>query len=155
MHPKYRPFDLVRVKEQFLDTEVAYFGQLISYPTPEETIMVRRVPDDPSTMVEMPLSAIELVSFPRLYRPHWVQYAKVSGRFDFPVDMLRYDSCVPVNFTLEESERGQVITQVTDGGPDLIVAKATSTRQDGFTYARWASFSWTAQGLKTLKIESR
>lgn len=59
-----------------------YIGQAISYPTPEQTIMVRRVPDDPSTMEEMKISKLSAPGC----KYNYVHYAVVGGRGSFPVD---------------------------------------------------------------------
>ena len=66
----------------------------------------------------------------------------VEGRGDFPLDMLRYDSCFPAapddaaaianSLDLERRTRG--VTRVR------LYARAAT--RDGLTPARWASFLW-------------
>lgn len=65
----------------------------------------------------------------------------VAGRGRFPVDMLRYDECFPVNgdsaaaigVTREEEGRSAPVRKV----------RLLTRRASGYTAARWASFGWT------------
>lgn len=122
-------------------------GQLASFPTHDQTIMVRLVPGDPNSLSEVPLKAI--------LRPassfKWVHYAEVYGKFGFPVDMLRYDSCYPVNFTIAPDGS----TSPKEGWPEgrLIVAASSTTRsRSPFTKERWQSFSWLCDTIRIEKI---
>lgn len=147
-----KPYDLVIVQHE----DYAHIGQVISMPIGDGTIQVRMVPDDPCTTVNIALD--KLRNPDGKYK--WVHYAKVSGQFDFPVDMLRYDFAAPVNFTIGEGELGQITTQFrsTPGLPewkDLIIARCTRTKQTQWTPARWASFSWQIEEIKTAKIEGK
>jgi hypothetical protein len=82
--------------------------QIISRPTPENTIMVRMVPGEPTTMIQLPIEGIEHVnekkplSFPEPY----LHVAEVDcNRMVFAEDMLRYDNAFLFDHTLnEESE---------------------------------------------------
>lgn len=61
-------------------------------------------------------------------------YLVVEGSGDFPFDMLRYDSCVPLDEqdarAIERSERRR------------IVLARRAVNDDGGTPGRWASFGW-------------
>lgn len=149
-----KPYDLVRIRDyNICDINVAHYGQVISRSTLERTIMVRHVPDDPSTMEELPISTLELLN---KSERRWIQYATVSGRGSFPVDMLRYDYCYPVSFTVDEGERGPVAELNDEENQDvLIVARATDLKAREWTTARWNSFGWMIQPIKSLKIEGK
>ncbi len=54
----YEPYQLVRVRHE----DFGHVGEVISRETPEGTIMVRMVPNDPTTLRELPLSMIEPIS---------------------------------------------------------------------------------------------
>lgn len=62
----------------------------------------------------------------------------VKGRFPFPVDMLRYDSCWPAN---GESAAAIHHSIARDGDREQSVTLLTWST--GITPARWASFGWT------------
>lgn len=70
----------------------------------------------------------------------WRIEAYVTGTGVFPFDMLRYDKCFPA--------RGQdVIAMWTHRSArsaqrTVMVAKNATSRTDGFTADRWASFGW-------------
>ena len=142
-----KPYDLVRVKMEGF----ACCGQVISKETPEGTIMVRIVPDDPGTMVEKKVS--DLTSLNKSdYK--YVQYASVTGSGCFPVDMLRYDFAAPVSFTIEETDRGPK-TILKDGFSELIIARAVRTKKQEWTVGRWSSFLWGIKQFSVLKIEEK
>lgn len=152
---KARPFDLVIVEHKNEDSELGQYshvGQVISRPIENRTIMVRLVPDDPCTMVELPLSAIK----PTSTKYKWVHYAKVSGSFSFPVDMLRYDCAAPVSFNLVDNGRGYE-PMMKEGMEDmgLVIARCTERKDPQWTDGRWASFSWRLERMKILKIEGK
>lgn len=142
-----KPYDLVTVNEK----DYRAIGQVISRPTIDGTIMVRRVPDDPNTMVELPLDKLSETTI----KWKWVHYAVVSGWDRFPVDMLRYDVAAPANFRLEEDDRGRITTILQDGHPALFVARCSELKAVNWTTERWRSFGWTVSPLKTLKIEGK
>ena len=122
------------------------WAEIISKETPEETIMVRTVPDDPTTMIEVPLDRIRK---PNRIKPKFVKYARVvPGLGSFPVDMLRYDQCVPVNFALDENDR------VVPQEDDLIIAKCVASNLDQYHPDRWRSFLWAIEPMKVLKLSS-
>ena len=73
----------------------------------------------------------------------WVHRARVEGSGDFPVDMLRYDSCWPdtsddVAFmgTMHYSSRGKRA---------LVVACYSPYVSWPFTDKRWLSFGWSCE----------
>ena len=143
-----KPYDLVLVDAG----DYKYIGQIISRPTPENTIMVRRVPDDPSTMIEVPLTKL---SKP-ISKKKYVQYAVIVGNLGFPVDMLRYDSATPVNFSIvEKEEYGPISVKLKEGETQLIIGRATELKGQQWTTGRWNSFGWYIKPLKTLKIEGK
>lgn len=71
-----------------------------------------------------------------------IHIAKVRGRGEFPVDMLRYDRCSP----FRESDSANV---QCGHGPEREV-EVIAIREGGnriknympFTHARWESFGW-------------
>lgn len=69
-----------------------------------------------------------------------LSYAIATGRGEFPLDMLRYDSCWPryevgtCHMNVEGYREIQVTTYVKDG-------RRNPSIQD-FTPARWKSFGW-------------
>jgi hypothetical protein len=121
-----------------------HFGEILSRPTPEDTYMVRMVPGDPGTLREVPSE--QLAVRPEQHSVKYVHYAAVNGHGAFPVDMLRYDHCAPLNFDPETGEF------TSFGFDERIVARASGSRHPGWTTARWASFSWGLRELKTEKI---
>jgi hypothetical protein len=138
----FKPYDLVLVRQE----DYTHTGQVISKETPDKTIMVRMVPDDPSTMEEVPVFSI---SKP-LHKDKWVHYAKVRGPGSFPWDMMRYDYAAPVSF--ERTEEGIALKE---GQTELIIASCTETKKHRWTAARWASFGWSIEPMQTLRIEGR
>ncbi len=69
--------------------------------------------------------------------------------------MLRYDFCAPVNFKLERIAFGHLhIVKNDESDPQLIVARATVTKDPQWTKGRWASFQWNITLIKTLKIKT-
>lgn len=150
---KIKPYTLVRVSDP---AGYDYTGEAMSFETPENTAMVRRVPGHPGTLTEIPVSWLtesHLNAKSRL----WVHYATVSGRSSFPIDMLRYDHCAPLNFIFNESAQcpGYTTASAPDesfGWPDLVVA-CLSDKADAYyawTPARWSSFLWGIKELKTI-----
>lgn len=61
----------------------------------------------------------------------------VSGSGEFPIDMLRYDSCCP--FTEADSH---TMSQSEPGQPRIVVLKRFSVNGLGATEGRWKSFGW-------------
>jgi hypothetical protein len=151
----FKPYELVWVAEDNDDVpsgKLHYVGQVMSRETPDNSYMVRRVPGHPGTLTE-----VERESLLQLPRTSWrlshVAYAEVSGRGQFPVDMLRYDACQPVNFDLVRDD-GLLRTKMREGheGEALIVAKACRGGYAGWTHARWESFMWRLQETTILPL---
>jgi|SRR5215831_10021859 len=142
-----KPYDLVVVKAD----GYSYLGQVISHPINDETIMVRRVPDDPATVESMKLTNLAKPTI----KYKWVHYATVAGMGTFPVDMLRYDFAAPVNFKLVEDRWGDLTKPeltTEEYGKDLIIASASELKSARWTPDRWRSFIWSIRPMKTLKI---
>lgn len=154
MKVKFAPYQLVEVTVQDHNAEGGrrrFVGEVMSFVTPEDTIMVRRIPGHPGTLEELPITQLAIPS--RKYR--YVHYAVVKGNGSFPVDMLRYDSCVPVNFTLEEAYSGmkaKLDPATSAPGDDLVVADVSEHRLPRFTKERWRSFLWFVKELRTERI---
>jgi len=71
--------------------------------------------------------------------------AKVTGRGAFPIDMLRYDDCVP----LTEVDAGIITRSILSFDRWTVhVAKNPRQRNDGFTERRWESFGCTIEVQK-------
>jgi hypothetical protein len=146
----FKPHDLVyvTVADDYCEQRRrGYIGEVISYETPNHTIMVRRVPGDPTTMEELPVTALNKA------RSRYIHYAMVSGHGCFPSDMLRYDSCVPVNFRIEPAYSGAKAV-LEEGQTAFVVARCSDRRTSDYTEARWNSFWWRVIPLKTTKIGS-
>lgn len=128
-----------------------YVGEVMSYPLPDNHIMVR-VPNHPGTLDEVAIDDVSPLD--AHHKPRWVSYAIVKGTGQFPVDMLRYDSCRPVNFVLTEQYSGMraVVRTEMGYGTDLIVARCDERAHPRWTPARWSSFLWQIQELKTENI---
>ena len=59
-------------------------------------------------------------------------YYEVAGKPQFPLDMLRYDNCHPVD--------GGSVDGLTASGDDVIVVRLGSPKKP--TPGRWKSFGW-------------
>jgi hypothetical protein len=156
---KLKPYDLVWVKVATKHAEqgsYSYIGQVISYEYDSGKIKVRRTPGHSGTMEEQLVTNLSLPTSGPKHR--YVEYAEVEGFGQFPVDMLRYDSCAPVNFALETDDRFEfdrikaVIDESFGFTKTLIVSKA-STKASGahWTPERWKSFGWR---IKPFKVEA-
>lgn len=141
-----KPWQLVSVTSDGVGS--AYIGEVVSMPTPSNTIMVRKVPGNPGLLEEVHVSACELVE-----AGDWhVHYACVNGPLkSFPTDMLRTDQCVPVSFDIEwENDRGSFVVKKESPTTMLIVAQVVRRRHPQWTPARWNSFGW---GLAEMSSE--
>lgn len=149
---KYKPYMLVEVTVDDQHVEMGkrhFIGEVMSYESPEHTIMVRTVPGHPGTLIEVPVSALRITSGKWRY----VQYAIVTNRAPkglgaFATDMLRYDSCVPVNFHLTESFVGPKV-EMDKGCEDqqMLVARVTPHQESGWTIGRWRSMGWDLEHM--------
>jgi hypothetical protein len=139
----YKPYQYVSVKHE----GYSHVGEVISYEidnSDDQTVMIRLVPGDPSTIVEVPINCIKPVK--GNYK--WVHYAVTWGFGQFPIDMLRYDCAAPVNFTFNDD--GEAI--LNEGEINYIVARCSELKRWTWTYERWRSFMWNIEPLKTLKM---
>lgn len=156
-----RPFTLVWVNEREARTplgDVQYVGEVMSWRIPPDgTYMVRRVPGHPGTLVELPERCLSRMTNKGPGSMRYVHYAVVAGHGSFPVDMLRYDNCTPVNFDIEWSEAGAATIKRKDNGiGPLLVAKAAPTLTFGrWTEARWESFGWSLRPVQAHSIDER
>lgn len=145
---KFKPYDLVEVPSD--EYQCSYVGEVMSFETPERTYMVRTVPGHPGTLVEVAADKLKKVTS----KFKVVHYAVVEGSGAFPVDMLRRDRCVPVNFSITED------TPCYEAKPEfnesrLIVAQVgCSMHDDRWTFDRWESFSWKVTPLLSEAIAS-
>lgn len=78
----------------------------------------------------------------------------VRGSGRFPVDMLRYDNCKPV----EEGDADRIERSKEephkDHGP-ILLETVNDSRHWEPTYARWSSFLWGASSPDTEPVEAR
>jgi hypothetical protein len=151
----FKPYDfaLVEMRGQNVELGVYRFvGQVLSLPTTEQTIMVRTVPGLPGSLIEVPLSSLKRLTS----KPKKVQYCVVKGDGTFPTDMLRYDSCCPVNFQLIPGDYGSKVEMLPGfEGQPLMVAKACLPSLSKYwTPERWASFGWAIKLHATEVITS-
>lgn len=148
-HSAFKPHDLVHVTlPPFEGGARRYVGEVMSYELPEGTIMVRTAPGYPGTLVELPVTHLDLCS----WRHAYVIVAEVSGRGAFPVDMLRYDDCVPLNFELVSDGYSERAVLIPGLGDKLLVARCVEFASgQGFTAARWDSFLWS---VKAVNVET-
>jgi hypothetical protein len=66
--------------------------------------------------------------------------AIVSGRGLMPIDMLRYDSCVPAT----EADTAKIYACAADNvAREITVQRVTTERAPRWTPNRWASFGWS------------
>lgn len=84
----YKPLQMLRYTSP--NSARKRLVQAISKPTPDNTSMVRMVPGDPTTMVEVHLGLLDKALGTKAnYK--YIRFARVSGMGPFPEDMLRYD----------------------------------------------------------------
>lgn len=167
MASKLKPYQLVYVTDKVGTITYQYTGQVISMPFPKdneescEAVKVRRVPDDPSTMDERIVTALEPVESPTKRR--YVHYAKATPLLQqpikpfcryFPVDMLRYDNACPVNFRVL-NDHGVMYAELNTGEDSLIIARVRPYMQPDWTQGRWASFRWKVEPLKSILIQGK
>ena len=66
---------------------------------------------------------------------------KVKGRFDFPVDMLRYDACWPADVEAT-SHMEYSFKEPSREGYEVTLAHWAANSNWEPTHGRWASFGW-------------
>lgn len=126
-----------------------HYGEILSHPIPPgvgqgggDTYMVRMVPGHTGTLLELPADKLQHAQPGTKLR--WVHYAEVDGNGSFPIDMLRYDFAAPLNFDPETLE-----IEPSFGFAGLVIAQASARREPRWTRARWSSFLWGLQELKS------
>lgn len=151
-------YSLAWVREQHpvLGT-LSYCGQVLSLRTPNGTRMVRRVPGHPGSLCEVPESALDALTAIEVRQEcTHVGYAVVEGRGAFPVDMLRYEPCVPANFTLHPDTLRVQVAEMRGArhfGADLpLVAAVCGAFGPHWTPERWESFGWRVRPLRAVRI---
>lgn len=150
MDTELKPYMLVWLQAQ----GYRHIVEVMSFTTPDCTVVVRRVPGNSSTLqeVDADLIASPLLSpVPKSYK--YVHYAVVAGprrsRGSFPVDMLRYDSAAPVNFAIDDENNATVDASFGYGSEVLIVADVSDKPTPQWNRARWSSFGWVIRDLHT------
>jgi len=147
----FKPYQLVHVQDTLPTVQRGirghhYVAETISMVTPDSTIMIRRVPGFAGTLAEVSTVSLQ----PCTWRQAYVHLAEIDGRGHFPLDMLRHDQCVPVNFTITEDCRAKLIEGL---GNKLVVARCKQTRAlDAFTVDRWQSFCWNITTIDCEKV---
>lgn len=136
---KFKLYEIVLVQHP----DYVHFGEVLSRTTPNNTYMVRMVPGHPNTLAEIAADKMLHTNGGLKY----VHYAAVVGAGSFPVDMLRYDHCAPLNFDLET---GKIDPDY--GFDERVVARATARKDPQWTTARWSSFLWGIRPLHTEKL---
>lgn len=162
MELKLKPYQLLRARDPArVYGDSTFIGEAMSFKTPENTIMIRRVPGHPGTLIELHLEHIVGVQDHK--GPWYVHYAIVAGgrSSSFPVDMLRFDQCVPVNFDIHYTgERHAAVlsdtqqTRFLGEVDDFVVAQTSTKRYDPFTVARWSSFLWGCRHFATEELST-
>jgi hypothetical protein len=88
---------------------------------------------------------------------------EVTGKTNFPLDMLRYDRCFPVRGedadSIGQSLRSDIrIKEKVDGLPDGVfrirLERVTMLAAPGVTSARWSSFGWSVdpESIKIARV---
>jgi len=132
-----KPFELALVPIG----DATIIGQIMSKPTPEGTIMVRRVPGIAGTLEELPISGIEPMIPSNQKKFKYLHVATIGSFFKlFPDDMLRYDSC-------------SIIEKVVREPNVWIVGKLTSNRKNPWTEDRWNSFTCSIRKAKCFLLD--
>jgi len=70
---------------------------------------------------------------------YYVLYILVEGRGNFPIDMLRYDNCVPIT----ETDAGAITSRGKKRLRRVALRMYRGTAHSSATYMRWESFGWT------------
>jgi len=138
----FKPYQLVLVNAG----EYKYIGEVMSFITPSNTVMVRKAPSMPATLVELDIACIErgLVTNARRYL-HFADVKHISGPAVFPIDMLRREIASPVNFNPETS----AIDLSMGVDSPMMVAKLTTVRDALWNYDRWKSFGYEVEHTLT------
>ena len=68
----------------------------------------------------------------------YIQHALITGRGEFPVDMLRYDRCAPYTETDSYAIRNAIAN--AKGPWEITVCRLVAKQTQLWTVARWRSF---------------
>jgi hypothetical protein len=126
----------------------SYIGEVMSYITPDNTLMIRRVPGHPGTLEEHHVNVLMTTT-----KHSYVHYAEVEPFgiiTSFPVDMLRYERAAPLNFFPDDTSDHPV--DLTFGFDKRVVAMASVKAKPEWTLDRWRSFGWTIRPFKSERI---
>ena len=141
-----KPYLLVRVQRD----GYSHIGELMSFPTPEDTIMVRAVPGHSGTMDELPVTAILSIAEGKRW---WIHYANVEGTTrGFPVDMLRRENAAPVNFEIDAEFSTARIKNGESPDDLLVIAKASLNIEPLWNTARWESMGWKITEMMSQQV---
>lgn len=136
-------------------------GEIVSRPTPDNTIMVRLVPDTPSTMEEVPISALSKIHKTE-YK--YVHYAKLvmckppnilgfdSNKSWGLTDLLRHDYAAPVSFDFYEIHDELGISTKKDCGSNLVIGTVSMIQFPDWSTEKWLERGWEIRHLSTLPI---
>ena len=124
--------------------------ELISYPTPEGTIMARMIPGDPTTMIEIKVEGLKKMDNGRKYK--YVHIAEVSGNGAFPEDMLRYDGAALCDHAQQEEPTDDFGRYTYRPKEPVLIYHLSTTQKPLWTPARWASFAWRITPKQVIKL---
>ena len=111
--------------------------EVISRQTPEQTIMIRRTPGDPTTLEEVRYA--DLIPFPK---HRYIHVASVDSRFGFPEDMLRYDCAFLLDPDRDEEDEHQTLGKMPIKSDEpILVYSVSNCKTPPWTTTRWNSFS--------------
>jgi hypothetical protein len=74
--------------------------------------------------------------------------AEVTFRGSFPTDMLRYDSCFPVDYKGVEAIGTERVTEPTT----VRIGRVSNVKAEPWTVDRWKSFGTNIRHRETRKI---
>lgn len=80
----------------------------------------------------------------------FLQEVVVEGSGRFPIDMLRYDSCVPDTESDAVRISGTLDDGPLDGPVTITLRRFAPAASQGPTVPRWASFGWRVVSTKSL-----
>lgn len=148
-----KPYQLVQVTRRIDGTEFQWVGQTMSFPTPGETIMVRKVPGHPGTLEELKTEQVQVLLSQT--RRRWVHYAVVKPHKElgpladlltsFPMDMLRRERAVAVTFDPETNTRQE---------EQYLIAKVGEVKKPNWNTERWKSFGWELKEVRSERVEA-
>lgn len=141
----FKPYDLASLKIKTSNRRRVV--EIISRPWHEESgkerIKVRMVPNQPTTLDEV--SVDELLPF---QKKKYIQFAKVICSIGpFPEDMLRYDSAMIYDHTIDENKEL--------GWPkncEVLIYRLVDRKSQQWTIDRWKSFCCDIEPISTGRL---